>query len=122
MYSAVALLALVAMAFIPVLVAGVVAHHPAARRHSRQAMEDAARLAAHLVEGVSGVETVKAFGAERVRAEEGEDHLVALVLATFSLQKLGIGMETLGMFVTTLAGITVLWYGGHRVMAGALTI
>ena len=26
------------------------------------------------------------------------------------------------MFVTTLAGIVVLWYGGHRVMAGALTI
>src|SRR5262249_23989183 len=105
-------LALVAMVFIPVLVAGVAALQPAARRRSRQAMEDAARLAAHLVEGVSGVETVKAFGAERVRSEEGEDHLVALVQATFSLQKLGIGMDTLGMFVTTLAGITVLWYGG----------
>ena len=29
---------------------------------SREAMEDAARLSAHLVEDVSGVETVKAFG------------------------------------------------------------
>jgi ATP-binding cassette, subfamily C, bacteriocin exporter len=115
-------LALVAMAFIPALVAGVAAHHPAARRRSRRAMEEAARLSAHLVEGVSGVETVKAFGAERVRAEEGEDHLVALVRANFSLQKLGIGMDTLGMFVTTLAGIAVLWYGGHRVLDGALTI
>jgi ATP-binding cassette, subfamily C, bacteriocin exporter len=115
-------LALVAMAFIPVLVAGVAAHHPAARRRSRQAMEQAARLYAHLVEDVSGVETVKAFGAERARAEEGEDHLVALVQSTFSLQKLGIGMDTLGMFVTTVAGVVVLWYGGHRVMAGALTI
>jgi HlyB family type I secretion system ABC transporter len=115
-------LALVAMAFIPALVAGVAAHHPAARRRSRQAMEHGARLYAHLVEDVSGVETVKAFGAERTRAEEGEGYLVALVQATFSLQKLGIGMDTLGMFMTTLAGVVVLWYGGHRVMAGALTI
>ena len=69
-------LALVATAFVPVLVASVVAHHPAARRRSREAMEEAARLSAHLVEDVSGVETVKAFGAERARAEEGEDRLV----------------------------------------------
>ena len=31
-------------------------------------------------------------------------------------------MNALGMFVTALAGIVVLWYGGHRVMEGALTI
>src|SRR6185436_17828427 len=98
-------LALVAMAFIPALMAGVVAHHPAARRRSRLAMEECARLSAHLVEDVSGVETVKAFGAERARAEEGEGHLVAFVQATFYLQKLGIGIDTLGMLVTTVAGI-----------------
>ena len=115
-------LALVATAFVPVLVAGVAAHHPAARRRSREAMEHAARLSAHLVEDVSGVETVKAFGAERARAEEGEARLVGLVQLGFSLQKLGISMDTLGMLVTALAGIVVLWYGGHRVIDGALTI
>ena len=31
-------------------------------------------------------------------------------------------MSALGTFVTALAGIVVLWYGGHRVMDGALTI
>ena len=75
-------LALVATAFVPVLVASVVVHHPAARRRSREAMEEAARLSAHLVEDVSGVETVKAFGAERARAEEGEERLVGLVQST----------------------------------------
>src|SRR6185436_5148245 len=59
---------------------------------------------------------------ERARAEEGEDHLVALIRATFSLQKLGISIDTLGMLVTTVAGIVILWYGGHRVLDGALTI
>jgi ATP-binding cassette subfamily B protein len=115
-------LALVATAFVPVLLLSVLAHHPAARRRARRAMEDAARLCAHLVEDVSGVETVKAYGLERARAEEGEGGLVRLVQATFGLQKLSVSMTGLGLFVTSLAGVVILWYGGHRVMAGALTI
>ena len=115
-------LALVATAFVPLMVASVMAHHPAAHRLSREAMESAAKLSAHLVEDVSGVETVKSFGAEPVRAEEGEARLVRLVQDFFSLQKLGISMNTFGTLVTTLAGIVILWYGGHRVIDGALTI
>src|SRR5262249_31216766 len=64
-------LALVATAFIPLLVASVAAHHPASRRRAREAMEHAAQFSAHQVENVSGVETVKAFGVEAPRAEEG---------------------------------------------------
>ena len=112
-------LALVATAFVPLLVASVMVHHPAAHRLSREAMESAAKLSAHLVEDVSGVETVKSFGAEPVRAEEGEARLVRLVQDFFSLQKLGISMNTFGTLATTLAGIVILWYGGHRVIDGA---
>jgi len=115
-------LALTATAFAPLLVLSVLAHHPASRQRSRAAMEDAARLSAHLVEDVSGVETVKAFGAERARAETGESHLVRLVQSAFGLQKLGISTDGLALFVTALAGVVVLWHGGHRVMAGALTV
>jgi ATP-binding cassette subfamily B protein len=115
-------LAVVATAFVPLLVVSVMAHHPAAHRLSRAAMESAAKLSAHMVEDVSGVETVKSFGAEPIRAEEGEAHLVRLVQDYFSLQKLGISMYTVGTLATTLAGIVILWYGGHRVIDGALTI
>jgi ATP-binding cassette subfamily B protein len=115
-------LALVATAFVPLLAAGTLLHHPAARRLSRRAMERGALLSAHLVEDVSGVETVKAFGAERARTDEGEARLIDLIVDLFSLQKLGISLSALGMFVTSLAGIVILWYGGHRVLDGALTI
>jgi HlyB family type I secretion system ABC transporter len=115
-------LALVATLFVPLLLAATAAHHPAAKQMSRQAMEHSAGLSAHLVEDISGVETVKAFGAERSRAEEGESRLVDLVQDCFSLQKLGVSMSSLGLFVTSLAGIVLLWYGGLRVLDGALTI
>ena len=116
------LLALAATAFIPVLVVNVLAHHSATRRRSREAMENAAQFSAHLVEDVAGVETVKAFGAERARAEEGEGRLVRMVQSLFSLQTIGLSMGSLATAVTALAGLAVLWYGGHRVMAGALTV
>jgi ATP-binding cassette subfamily B protein len=115
-------LALVATAFVPLLVLSTVVHHPAARRRSRAAMEDAAQLSAHLAEDVSGVETIKAFGAERLRVEEGETCLVRLVQTIFALEMLGLNMSALGTFITTMASLVVLWYGGHRVMDGALTI
>jgi ATP-binding cassette, subfamily C, bacteriocin exporter len=115
-------LALVATAFVPLLLATTMVHHPAAKRLSRQAMENSALHNAHLVEDVTGVETVKAFGAERARSEVGEARLVELELGYFSLQKLGISMSAMGTLTTTLAGIAILWYGGHRVIQGALTI
>ena len=115
-------LALVAIASVPLLVLSVAVHHPASRRRAHEAMEHAAKLSSHLVEDVSGVETVKAFGIERLRAEEGEERLVGFIQSVFALEKLGLSMNALGMFLTALAGVVILWYGGHRVISGALTI
>jgi ATP-binding cassette, subfamily C, bacteriocin exporter len=115
-------LALVATLFVPLLLGSVLLHHPAARKRSRQAMEHGAQYSAHLVEDVSGVETIKAFNAEPLRTDQGEDRLVKVVQSGFSLQKLGVSMGSASLLVTAVAGIVVLWYGGHRVMAGALTI
>src|SRR5262249_15548322 len=106
----------------PLLVLSALAHHPATRRCSRQTMEHASQLYAHLVENVSAVETVKAFGAERARTDEGEARLVRLVQSFFSLQKLAVSMGAVGLSLTAFAGVAILWYGGHRVMGGVLTI
>jgi ATP-binding cassette subfamily B protein len=115
-------LALVATVFAPLLVIATLVHHPATRRRSRQAMEEAAKLSAHLVEDISGVETIKAYGSERLRSERGEHRLVGLVQSVFSIQKLSISMSAIGGLISGLAGIVVLWYGGHRVIGGHLTI
>jgi ATP-binding cassette subfamily B protein len=114
-------LAAAATAFVPLLFLGIAVYHPATRRRARDAMENASLLSAHLVEDVSGVRTVKAFGAQRSRAEQGEARLVEFVQASFSLQKLGLQMNGLALFATSLAGVVLLWFGGHRVMDGALT-
>jgi ATP-binding cassette subfamily B protein len=115
-------LALAVSAFVPLMVLGVMAQHPVSKRVSREAMEHAAHLSAHLVENVAGIETVKAHGVEESRAEEGENRLVKMVQSLFSLQLLDVGMGALAMALTALGGLAVLWVGGYRVMAGALTV
>ncbi|NND96632.1 MAG: peptidase domain-containing ABC transporter [Pirellulaceae bacterium] len=115
-------LAAMATAFIPVLMLTVLAHQPATKRLARQAMEEDAKFDAHLVEGVTGVETIKAYSLERMRCEEGEQKLAKVVKSIFSLQLLGISLTSAGMIVNTVAGIATLWYGGHRVIDGALSV
>ncbi len=82
-------LAALSTVFVVMLLLSTVAHHPFVRRRSREMMEHSVQLSAHYVEDVSAVETIKAFGAERQRIEEGESRLVRVVQAAFSLQSLG---------------------------------
>ncbi|MGE4002381.1 MAG: peptidase domain-containing ABC transporter [Planctomycetaceae bacterium] len=115
-------LAAVASVFGPVWFVVVLLHHPATRRRSRESMEASAGLSAHLVEDITGVETIKAFGAQDARTEAGEQRLVSVVQSVFSLQMLGTSLNALGGLLTGAAGLAILWYGGHRVISGALTI
>jgi ATP-binding cassette subfamily B protein len=115
-------LALVATAFAPLLVCSVLLHHPASVRRTLDAMEMGEQLSSHLIETIEGAETVKAFGAERMRAQGGEIRLARVVQAVFGLQKLSMSTQALGTLLTATAGIAILWYGGHRVMQGALTV
>jgi HlyB family type I secretion system ABC transporter len=115
-------LALVATAFAPLLVFSVLLHHPPSARRTLDAMEMGEQLGSHFIETIEGAETVKAFAAERMRAQGAEIRLARVVQAVFGLQKLSMSTQALGMLLTSAAGIAVLWYGGHRVMQGALTV
>ena len=115
-------LALIASLFSPLLIAAVLLHLPATRNRSRNAMEAAAALSAHMVENISGASTIKAFCAEDRRSHEADNLLVRTAKSMFSMQILNLSMTTAGGIVNSAAGITILWIGGHRVIDGALTI
>ncbi len=115
-------LALVSVLFLPPLVAAVALCHRPARRRSQEAMERASELHARLVEDVTGVETIKALGLEEARAEEAEERIAGYVRSTFALRRIGVATSSFGLLLTGLASVVVLWYGGLRVIDGALTI
>jgi HlyB family type I secretion system ABC transporter len=115
-------LALVASLFIPALVISALAHQPATRRRTRAVMEQAGRVQTQLVEDIAGVETIKSLGLEPARSEAGETKLADLLGFAFAQQKLGMSAQTIATLAMGVAGIAVLWYGGHRVVDGALSI
>ncbi len=115
-------LAAAATAFAPLMLMLVLAHQGPARRRSQKAMEDAAGLSAHLVEDVSGIETIKSFTAGAQRSVEAEQRLADVVSSTFSMQMLNLSMTALGGTANAVASGVILWYGGFRVIDGALSI
>jgi ATP-binding cassette subfamily B protein len=115
-------LALVCLAFAPLFVGTLlVLRRPIAKRQ-RAAMERAADAEARLVEDVTAVETIKAFGAEPARTQQVESRLVKLVQSMFTTDRLGLVLETITMVVGGAGTLAVLWYGGHRVIEGGVTI
>jgi ATP-binding cassette subfamily B protein len=115
-------LALAATAFAAVLVGAVLLHHPASARRTLEVLEKSEHLGSHLIETISGADTVKAFGAEHTRCQGAELRLARVVQAVFSVQKLTISTQAIGTFLAAVAAVAVLWYGGHRVMQHALTV
>ena len=51
-----------------------------------------------------------------------ESLLVKVVRPIYTLQMLGLGMESLALLIVGGADLAVLWLGGHRVMAGAMSV
>jgi ATP-binding cassette subfamily B protein len=85
-------------------------------------MEQHAELEAHVIEQIGGVETLKSFRMEHGRGALGEEILANLSHRLCALQHLGLSVRAFALFLTGLAGAVVLWYGGHRVFDGQLTI
>ncbi len=115
-------LAIASLVFVPAfLVALAVLRRPLARGQ-RRAMEHSADVEAHLVEDVSSIETIKAFGTEPLRAQQTEFKLVRLTQTLFSTDRIDLVMDALLLLVAGGGMLTALWYGGHRVIEGGLTV
>jgi ABC-type bacteriocin transporter len=115
-------LAMATSAMVPIFLVTVAVHHGAGQRRVKEAIENGSHLSAHMVEDIAGIETVKVFAAEEARTEKGEGRLLAFVQSMFVLQTLELRVQALAMLITGVASVAVLWFGGHRVIAGAISI
>lgn len=115
-------LAAVALLFAPLFALSVFAHLPALRQARRRMMEQAAQLQARLVEDVTGIETVKAFAVEEDRVSGTEGAMVRLMKETFRGELLALSLGGIATFLNGAAALAILWCGGHRVLAGELTV
>jgi len=114
-------LALIAIAVFPLVGLTIRAIGRRLYKINRRAQQKIAELNVVLQESFTGSKIVKAFGRERLEQErfnQVNDRLLALALKDRRVDEMAEPvMEILG----ALAIMGALWYGGYRVIAGALT-
>ena len=115
-------LALLALSLTPVLLITIWLLTGPMKRAQRLAMEKAAEFESHTVEVIGAIEAVKSFGAEDRMRLRGETRFAGMIAAGFRSQLFAIHAGTAAALLTGLASLGLLWFGGHEVLAGRLTI
>ncbi|MDO5018780.1 MAG: peptidase domain-containing ABC transporter [Lagierella massiliensis] len=89
---------------------------------NREEMEANAQLTSYMVESLNGIQTVKAYNAERKVRQETEFKFVNLLKKVFNLAWVSNFQTSLITFVQLVGEIVILWVGGISVINGNMTI
>lgn len=100
----------------------VIAFNKQYKKLNEKQMEDNAQLTSYLVESLNGIQTVKAYNAERKANQETETKFIRLLRSVFQLNLIGNVQVSLKTTVELIGGIIILWVGGIYVINGSLTI
>ena len=89
---------------------------------NRKQMEDNSQLTSYLIESLNGIQTVKAYNAERKANRETEIKFVKLLKSIFDLSWVSNLQSSLKIFVELVGGVVILWVGSVCVIRGQITI
>jgi len=115
-------LTLVALAVLPIQIAITVLGAPLFRRQYRQAAEENARTQSHLVEVITGIQTVKAQNVEMVSRWRWQDFYSRYIARTFEKTVTGTFLNETSQVLQKLSQLLVLWVGASMVLKGDLTL
>jgi ATP-binding cassette subfamily B protein len=100
----------------------VFSFHKQYEKLNRTQMEDNAQLNSYMVESLNGIQTIKAYNAERRANRETEIRFVALLKSIFKLSWVSNLQSSLKVLIELIGGIVILWVGGLSVIHGEMTI
>lgn len=115
-------LTLVALATIPIFLLLTVIISPIVRRQLRFKAERNAETQSHLVEVVSGIQTVKAQNIELQSRWKWQEKYARYVSAGFKTAITSTTAGSTSNFLTKLSALLVLWVGAYLVLQGELTL
>jgi len=116
------LLTLVALASIPLFVLLTALVAPIVRRQLRIKAERNAATQAHLVESLSGIQTVKAQNLELRTRWRWQERYAQYVSAGFNTVLTSTAAGSASTFLNKLSALLVLWVGAYLVLQGELTL
>lgn len=115
-------LTLLSLSVLPVLAILVNRMGRALHRAYRDVQDQYAVMSSMVQENLGGVRVVKAYGQEAAEAEHFEGLNVEYVRRNMVSAKLSAAFRPLLRVVVALALAVVLWFGGNRVMTGAMSM
>jgi ATP-binding cassette subfamily B protein len=115
-------LTLRSLQLVPVLAGVVWLLNKPMKRHQRAAMEKGAEVEAQMVETIGSIHAIKAFRAESRIQLKTEARFAEMLEASFESQILAVHSTTISSMMVGLSTLGLLWFGGHQVLAGTITV
>jgi ATP-binding cassette subfamily B protein len=116
------LLTIIALGVLPIQIALTLLGAPLFRRQYRQSAEENARTQSHLVEVLTGIQTVKAQNVEMVSRWKWQDFYSKYIARSFEKTITGTFLNETSQVLQKLSQLLVLWVGASLVLKGELTL
>jgi len=116
------LLTLIALCVLPIQIGLTVLGAPLFRRQYRDAANENARTQSHLVEVLSGIQTVKAQNVEMISRWKWQDFYSKYISRTFEKTITGTFLNESSQVLQKLSQLLVLWVGATLVLSGDMTL
>ena len=116
------LLTLIALAVVPLQIILTLLGAPVIRKQIRNIAEKNAKTQSHLIEILTGIQTVKAQNVETVSRWKWQDLYRAYISKTFSRTLTSTTLSEISNVLQQLSQLLVLWVGASLVLEGRLTL
>ena len=115
-------LTLISLAIVPLYIVQNVWAVPIIKRKIEAVWRTGAMNNAFMVESITNIETIKSLAVEPQFVNKWENLLARYVRTTFENVKFNLVINAFSGVVQGLLSMAILWYGGHMVMDGILTL
>ena len=116
------LLTLIALSVLPIQIGLTLLGAPLFRRQYRAAAEENAKTQSHLVEVLTGIQTVKAQNVEMVSRWRWQEFYSNYIARTFEKTITGTALNQTSQVLQKISQLMVLWIGASLVLSGELTL
>jgi len=116
------LLTLIALSVLPIQIGLTVLGAPLFRRQFRAAAEENAKTQSHLVEVLTGIQTVKAQNVEMVSRWRWQEFYSQYIARTFEKTITGTALNQASQVLKKTSPLMVLWIAPSMVLSGDLTL
>ena len=116
------ILTIVALIVIPIQVAITLIGAPLFRRQYIKSSEENASTQSHLMEVLTGIQTVKAQNVEMVSRWKWQEKYSKYITRTFEKTITGTALNQSGQVLQKLSQLMVLWVGANLVLQGQLSL